>query len=75
MSAQLREWLGSTSVNEREIVAVSAGTSVAYLYQLAGGHRRASIELASRLNIASAGKLTIDGIRPDLKKLLNNSAA
>ena len=36
----LRDFLRATSKAQRHEVATSAGTSVAYLYQLAGGHRR-----------------------------------
>ncbi|MCD2852695.1 helix-turn-helix domain-containing protein [Pseudomonas aeruginosa] len=69
MSDQLRSWLTSATSEERERVARLAGTSVGHLYQLAGGHRKASPELAERLQDASSGKVTIAGLRPDLVSL------
>ncbi len=66
MSQQLRDWLAKASTEERESLAKEARTSVAYLWQLAGGHRRASLKLAKKLQDASGGKLTIEGLRPDI---------
>lgn len=75
MSIQIKEWLRLATDEERERVAREAHTSVAYLYQLAGGHRRASLELADRLRTATAGALTIEGIRPDYHQILSQPAA
>jgi hypothetical protein len=50
---------------EREAFAVSADTTVAYLYLLAGGHRRASPAMAKRLVEADA-RLTLPELRPDI---------
>lgn len=66
MSQQLRDWLGQTNDPERQAMASRADTSVAYLWQLAGGHRKASLEMAKRLQDASGGQLTIQGLRPDI---------
>ncbi|MBN4165064.1 YdaS family helix-turn-helix protein [Pseudomonas fulva] len=66
MNDHLREWLAKTPAEERELMARKAGTSVGHLWQLAGGHRKASAELAERLQDASEGKITIAGLRPDL---------
>lgn len=66
MSQQLRDWLGQTADPQRQELADKAGTSVAYLWQLAGGHRKASLEMAKRLQDASGKKLTIEGLRPDI---------
>ncbi len=66
MSDHLRGWLAATSAEERERVAREAKTSVAHLWQLAGGHRKASPSLAERLQDASGGQITIAGLRPDL---------
>jgi DNA-binding transcriptional regulator YdaS (Cro superfamily) len=73
MSTQVREWLNSHTEEERAALAASAGTSVGYLYQLSGAHRKASVELAARLNKASKGMLTLEGLRPDLHELLTQS--
>jgi DNA-binding transcriptional regulator YdaS (Cro superfamily) len=66
MSHQLRTWLSKTSSDQRQLVAESAETSVAYLWQLSGGHRKASLEMAKRLQDATDGELTIEGLRPDI---------
>lgn len=64
----VRDFLRSTRKDpaERERVAACAGTSVAYLRQLAGGHSRASAEMAIRLEQASDGRITREDLRPDL---------
>lgn len=69
MSDHLREWLAKTPTPRREEVAEKAGTSVGYLWQLAGGHRKATSELAERLQDATNGEITIAGLRPDLVDL------
>lgn len=66
MSQQLRKWMADTPTDQREAVAKKAETSVAYLWQLSGGHRKASLELAKRLQDASKKQLTIEGLRPDV---------
>lgn len=71
MSTQVRDWLNSHTDDERTALADSALTSVGYLWQLAGGHRKASVELAARLNKCSKGALTLEGMRPDLHELLS----
>lgn len=69
MNDHLRDWLGKTPAEERDRVAKNAGTTVGHLWQLAGGHRKASAELAERLQDASSGEITIAGLRPDLVPL------
>lgn len=73
MSTQIRDWLHAAPNAERERVATEAGTSVAYLWQLAGGHRKATFELAARLLAATRGALTLEGMRPDLEPLLHST--
>jgi hypothetical protein len=78
MNDHLRDWLAKTPTAERERVALEAGTTVGHLWQLAGGHRKASAELGERLQDASEGSITIAGLRPDLvslaKKVLKGAA-
>ena len=50
---QLNEFLREASKRERAQVAEACGTSVPYLYQLAGGHRRASPQMAILLEAAT----------------------
>ena len=66
MNDHLREWLANASTSRRKEVADAAKTTVGHLWQLAGGHRKASAELAERLQDASSGEITIAGLRPDL---------
>lgn len=46
---KMTEFLRAASKRERAEVAERCGTSVSYLYQLAGGHRHASVLLAARI--------------------------
>lgn len=66
MNDHLREWLATATSEHRCDVAAAAKTTVGHLWQLAGGHRKASAELAERLQDASGGEITIAGLRPDL---------
>lgn len=47
------DWMEAASAEERERLAIEAKTSVAYLHQLKGGHRKPSRSLAERLETAS----------------------
>lgn len=69
MNPHLREWMATATVERRKEVADKASTSVGHLWQLSGGHRRASIGLSERLQDASGGEITIAGLRPDLEAL------
>ncbi|MGE8169063.1 hypothetical protein D3C81_1960740 [compost metagenome] len=66
MNDHLREWLATATNDRRRDVAAEAKTTVGHLWQLAGGHRKASVDLAERLQDASDGEITIAGLRPDL---------
>ena len=54
MFTSLPTWLASATTYEMDTLAKAAGTSRAYLYQLGYGTRRASADLASRLEKAAA---------------------
>ncbi|MFJ7281886.1 hypothetical protein [Pseudomonas sp. NPDC099000] len=69
MNDHLRDWLASATNDRRQTVAAGAKTTVGHLWQLAGGHRKASAELAERLQDASENEITIAGLRPDLVNL------
>lgn len=66
MNDHLRECLATATNERRRDVAAAAKTTVGHLWQLAGGHRKASVDLAERLQDASDGEITIAGLRPDL---------
>lgn len=55
------DWMNKATDEEREAVAKEAGTSVGYLWQLSGKHRRPSPKLAERLESATR-KITPDRI-------------
>lgn len=55
----MKTFLQSVDAAERKRVATQAGTSVNYLYQIAGGHRDPSRKMAIRLSEASNGALTV----------------
>lgn len=69
MNDHLRDWLANATPDRRQAVANAAKTTVGHLWQLAGGHRKASADLAERLQDASGGEITIAGLRPDLLDL------
>lgn len=65
----LRDYFNGLSKDERSDFAERAGTSVGYIWVLSGGHRRPSPPLVIRLVIASNGRLSPEGLRPDLESL------
>lgn len=69
MNDHLRDWLANATAGRRQSVAETAKTTVGHLWQLAGGHRKASADLAERLQDASDGEIAIAGLRPDLVDL------
>lgn len=73
MITQMQVWLKKATALERDRVATAAGTSVGYLYQIGGGHRKPSLELSKKLQAAAGGELTMSGLRPDLYELLTES--
>lgn len=50
---QLYYWMQEATPKQREILARKAETSVAYLRQLASGYRKASMEMAMKIEIAT----------------------
>lgn len=65
MSYHEKNHLGRT---DRERLADLAGTSLGYLYQIAGGHRRCSADLAIRLEVASRKLRAKNGRLPTLRR-------
>lgn len=77
----VKQWIKESSDDERSAVAAAAGTTVAYLWQLAGNHRKPSPKLAIALEVASRN-VTPDRVilrtftRPDIyEPPLDQSAA
>jgi DNA-binding transcriptional regulator YdaS (Cro superfamily) len=63
---KLKAYLNSLSLAERRDLAKRAGTTENYLAQLKGQHRTPSTRLCHRLVRASAGRLTLAELRPDI---------
>jgi DNA-binding transcriptional regulator YdaS (Cro superfamily) len=65
---ELSDYLRSLKDQQRQALAIAAGTKVGYLYQLAGGHRRPSNDLALRIEEASGGVVTREELLPEFFK-------
>lgn len=63
-------WLKGATEEERIKVANDSGTTVAYLWQLAGKHRKPSISLAAKLNNALNEQVDIGSLLPELSELI-----
>lgn len=63
---ELSDYLKTLEPKDRESFAAKAGTTVDYLYQIAGGHRSAGPKLANRLEKASKGAVERIRLRPDV---------
>ena len=62
---ELSEHLRLLKPEQREALAAAAITTVGYLYQLAGRHRRASVDMAIRIETASGGVVTREDLLPE----------
>lgn len=60
----LQTYIRGLDPEAREAFAAKAGTTVMYLYQLAGGHRTPSDTLARSLHLASKGAVSLHSLRP-----------
>lgn len=49
----LKQWMEKATPREQELLAKFAGTKRNYLQQVAGGHRRMTVELAGKIERAS----------------------
>lgn len=61
-----KQFLTSKERGRVEEVANKAGTSFAYLKQIAYGCRNPSVKLCRKLVDASDGELTLEELRPDI---------
>jgi hypothetical protein len=72
MGLNAREFVDAFGWEEAERVATAAGTSKDYFAQLAGGHRRPSVDLAQRLVTESGDRLGLVELltyrRPDKQR-------
>lgn len=63
---KLDAYLRSISPSARKRFAIKAGTTVGYLYQIAGGHRVVGAKLALDIEQACGGQVSRNKLRPDL---------
>lgn len=63
---ELKEYIRFLTPEERQAFAVKANTSVGYLYQLAGGHRKAGALLAKNIEIITSRRVKAVDLRPDI---------
>lgn len=68
------DWMHSATDQEREALATDAETSVAYLWQLAWGHRNPSRKLAERLE-SKTSEITPTRVIDKVSALFGKSAA
>lgn len=60
------DFYGALTAVEKRSLATKLKTSVAYLSQLAHGHRLPGVRLLARIEWASGGRVTIKEMRPDI---------
>jgi len=63
----------SLDITGRENMAAACGTTVDYLVQLKGGHRKPSHTLAKKIEKYTKGKVTRSDLRPDIFELTPSS--
>ena len=62
----MQRWLTKARNEERQRVADEAGISVGYLWLIAGGHRKPSEDVATKLHKATAGEVSAFSFFPKL---------
>lgn len=62
----LSDYLDTLDRAAKEAFAERAGTTIEYLQQLKGSHRKPSVELSRKFVEASNGVVTLAGCRPDI---------
>jgi DNA-binding transcriptional regulator YdaS (Cro superfamily) len=64
----MKEFLKSSTQEERENLANKAGTTVSYFWQIAGGHRKPGAMFCKDIEKISSGKIKAEELRPDYFK-------
>ena len=64
----MKTFLKKKSRQQREAIADEAGTTVAYLWQIAGGHSKPGAILCRKIEAATKGKVKVAELRPDIFK-------
>lgn len=72
----LKQYLKEIGKKEAKKLAEQCGTTLGYLLQVAGGHRKAGESLAIELEKATNKRVLCEQLRPDVDwSYLRNSAA
>ena len=61
----MKQFLHSTTPEDREKLAKKVGSSVEYFWQIAGGHRKPGARLCRELEKHSGGKIKASVLRPE----------
>lgn len=62
----MKTYLARLNLEQKQALAVSLNTSVAYLSQIASGHRKASPSLAKKIEAETNGVVSKFSLRPDI---------
>jgi transcriptional regulator with XRE-family HTH domain len=65
MNKQIKTWMADATTKQQQELAKHAGTSRGMLYQLASGQRKATVEMAARLEKAF-NKMNVNLTRGDM---------
>jgi transcriptional regulator with XRE-family HTH domain len=71
----MQAWLTKAAPDERQRVADASGISVGYLWLIAGGHRKPSEDVATKLHKATQGRVSAFSFFPKLAAIAAESAA
>jgi transcriptional regulator with XRE-family HTH domain len=69
----MQRWLTKACNDERQRVADEAGISVGYLWLIAGGHRKPSEDVATKLHKATSGEISAFSFFPKLAAIAAES--
>jgi DNA-binding transcriptional regulator YdaS (Cro superfamily) len=61
----MKRYLNSIDEKERIAVAEKAGTTVGYLWQISGNHRKPGALLARKIERVTGGRVKASSLRPD----------
>ena len=64
----MKNYLKSSSIEDRQKLAEESGTTVAYFWQIAGGHRKPGAMMCRVIEKKSKGKIKAKDLRPDYFK-------
>lgn len=62
---KLKKYLSTLNDDQKRQLATKLKTSVAYLYQLAGGHRKAGLKIMMLIEPSTDGAVTQGDLRPE----------